>query len=95
MSLFFSETTTIHTGLVAEIWTKHLLLDRVMGYVFIPLDSIAYNNCGYSSYEQWYNIDSEQVVTNGEVQGTKNSTGHMILLNVHFETPYGECVCET
>lgn len=76
--------------MVVEIWTKHLILDRVMGYVFVPLDSIAYNQYDYSSYDQWYNIDSEQIVNNGEVQGTKNSTGHMILLNVHFDTPYGK-----
>jgi hypothetical protein len=70
-----------------EIWSKNLLLDRVIGYVYIPLDSIAYNQYDYTSYDQWYNVDSEQIVNNGVVQGTRNPTGHMIFLNVHYDTP--------
>lgn len=84
-----SETTTIDTGLVVEIWSKNLLLDRTIGYVYIPLDSIAYNQYDYSSFDQWYNVDSEQITNNGAVCGTKNPTGHMIFLNVHFDTPCG------
>jgi hypothetical protein len=38
--------------------------------------------------EQWLNIDAEQIIHNGEVQGTRDPTGHMLLLDMHFELPF-------
>jgi C2 domain len=86
-----SETSTIHTGLVVEVWSKNIILDRVLGFQFIPLDSLPYNQYDYpNSFEQWLNIDAEQVIVNGEVGGTRDPTGHSLLLDIHFEMPFGE-----
>lgn len=88
--LFFSETNTVHAGLLVEIWSKNVILDRTIGFQFIPLTSLPYNQYDYpSGYEQWFSIDSEQIIVNGEVQGTRNPTGHQLLLDLHFELPFG------
>lgn len=90
-SPFFSETSTVHTGLVVEVWSKNILLDRAIGFQYIPLQTVPYNQYEYpTGTEQWYNIDTEQIVVNGEVQGTRDPTGHMILLDLNFELPFGE-----
>lgn len=87
----FSETSTIHTGLLVEVWSKNIILDRPIGYQYIQLQTIPYNQYEYQTgTEQWYNIDTEQTVINGEVQGTRDPTGHMILLDLHFELPFGK-----
>lgn len=38
---------------------------------------------------QWYPIDMDLILMDGEVSGTKNPTGHMILLDCRFELPFG------
>lgn len=38
---------------------------------------------------QWLSLDAELELINGEVCGTHTPTGHMILLEAHFEPPYG------
>lgn len=87
----FSETSTVHTGLVVEVWSKNILLDRAVGFQYIPLVNVPYNQYEYpTGTEQWYNIDTEQIIVNGEVQGTRDPTGHMILLDLNFELPFGE-----
>jgi hypothetical protein len=74
-----------------EVWSKNIILDRVLGYQFIPLDSLPYNQYDYpNGYEQWFNIDAEQIMVNGEIGGTRDSTGHMLLLDLHFELPFGK-----
>jgi C2 domain len=89
-----SETSTIHAGLVVEVWSKNIILDRVLGFQFIPLDSLPYSQYDYpNSFEQWFNIDTEQVLVNGEVGGTRDPTGHSLLLDLHFEMPFGEWSC--
>lgn len=76
---------------MVEVWSKNILLDRALGFQFIPLDSLPYNQYDYpTGYEQWFNIDAEQVIVNGEVQGTRDPTGHMLLLDLHFELPFGK-----
>jgi len=76
---------------VVEVWAKNMLLDRAIGFQFIPLDLLPYNQYNYpAGYEQWFNLDSEQIIVNGEVQGTRDPTGHMLLLDLHFELPFGE-----
>lgn len=90
-NLTFSETSTIHAGLHVEVWSKNIILDRPLGFQFIPLDSLPYNQCNYpSGYEQWFSVDAEQIIINGDVQGTRDPTGHMILLDLHFELPFGK-----
>ena len=90
---FSSETNTVNTGLLVEVWTKGMILDRVLGYQYITLDTLPYNQYDDpANYEQWYSIDTEQVMMNGEVNGTRDPTGHMLLLNLHFELPFGEFI---
>lgn len=86
-----SETNTVHAGLLVEVWTKGMIIDRALGFQFITLDSLPYNQYNYpAAYEQWYNIDADVVMVNGEVGGTRDPTGHMLLLDLHFEMPFGE-----
>lgn len=87
---YFSETTAIsNSGVIVEVWCKNIILDRPLGYQYIPLDTLPYNQYEYpASYEQWFPIDAELVTVNGEVQGTREPTGHMILLDLHFELPF-------
>jgi hypothetical protein len=74
---------------VVEIWCKNIILDRALGFQYIPLETLPFNQYDYpASYEQWFNIDAELVTINGEVQGTRDPTGHMILLDLHFELPF-------
>lgn len=86
----YSETTaTSSSGVVIEVWCKNLILDRALGFQYIPLDTLPYNQFEYpATYEQWFQLDHELVTVNGEVQGTRDPTGHMILLDLHFELPY-------
>ena len=88
--LFNSETNaTSNSGVVIEVWCKNLILDRALGFQYIPLDTLPYNQFEYpATYEQWFTIDTDLVTVNGEVQGTRDPTGHMILLDLHFELPY-------
>lgn len=87
----FSETSTIHTGLLVEVWSKNIILDRAIGFQYIQLQTVPCSQYEYhTGNEQWYNIDTEQIIVNGEVQGTRDPTGHMILLDLHFELPFGE-----
>lgn len=88
--LNFSETGTTQTGLLVEVWSKNIILDRVLGFQYIHLDSLPYNQYDYGSSEQWVNIDTEQITHNGEIQGTKDPTGHLLLLDLHFELPFEE-----
>lgn len=70
-----------------------MILDRVLGYQYITLDTLPYNQYDDpTNYEQWYSIDTEQVMMNGEVNGTRDPTGHMLLLNLHFELPFGNYI---
>lgn len=74
---------------MVEVWSKNIILDRTLGFQYIPLDSLPYNQYDYNTgYEQWFSIDAEQIVHNGEVQGTRDPTGHMLLLDLHFELPF-------
>ncbi|KAL7012870.1 hypothetical protein ACKWTF_015090 [Chironomus riparius] len=85
----FETNATSNSGVVIEVWCKNLILDRALGFQYIPLDTLPYNQFEYpATYEQWFTIDTDLVTVNGEVQGTRDPTGHMILLDLHFELPY-------
>jgi hypothetical protein len=72
-----------------EVWSKNIIMDRALGFQYILLDSLPYNQYDYpTGFEQWFNIDAEQIIQNGEVQGTRNPTGHTLLLDLHFELPF-------
>lgn len=64
-----------------------MIWDRALGYQLIALDTIAYSTV--ETQGQWYQLDMELILMDGEVAGTRNPTGHMILLDCRFELPYG------
>lgn len=67
-----------------------MIWDRALGYCLIALDTISYNLA--TSHEKWYQLDMEVILMNGEVAGTRNPTGHMILLDCRFELPFGDFI---
>lgn len=70
------------------MWTKGIIWDRALGYKLIPLDQIARDT--NEKQEQWHQLDMELILMDGEVAGTKNPTGHYILLDCRFELPFGK-----
>lgn len=85
-----SETTTGDVGLVVEVFSKEMLIiNHPIGHKYIPLNTIPY---GYPNEmtSQWYTLDRELVTQNGVVVGSKDPTGHMLMLDCRFELPYGE-----
>lgn len=39
---------------------------------------------------QWLSLEAELVMRDGEVVGTKNPTGHSLLVDCRFELPFGK-----
>jgi hypothetical protein len=88
ISSLLSETNNVDTGLVVEVWCQGVFWDKALGFVYIRLDHISYNNL--NTNEKWYSIDTDVILLDGEVSGTSNETGHVILLDCRWELPYGE-----
>ncbi|XP_044739279.1 protein unc-13 homolog B isoform X7 [Chrysoperla carnea] len=67
-----------------------MIWDRAMGYHWIPLPSVQYSNeCGFQEGNgQWVSLEAELVMRDGEVVGTKNPTGHSLLVDCRFELPF-------
>ena len=65
-----------------------MIWDRALGYQYIKLNHIPYGNDITS--ERWYSVDTELHLLNGEISGTSQPTGHMLLLDCRFELPYGK-----
>ncbi|XP_077515798.1 protein unc-13 homolog B-like isoform X7 [Amblyomma americanum] len=83
---FIFETNRMDTGLVIEVWNKGMLWDKLVGCQWLPLMGIQYaTEVGEG---KWLSLDSELILADGEVRGTKNPTGHSILIEAHFELPY-------
>lgn len=64
-----------------------MIWDRALGYHLIALDTIPY--CKTETQGKWYQLDTDVILMDGEVAGTENPTGHMILLDCRFEPPFG------
>ena len=42
---------------------------------------------------QWLTLDSQVIMAENEICGTKDPTFHRVLLDTRFELPLGVCVC--
>ncbi|XP_025833551.1 protein unc-13 homolog A-like, partial [Agrilus planipennis] len=83
---FLFETNDINTGLLIEVWNKGMLWDRGVGYHYLPLHTV--NFAAEEGNGQWLSLDAELVMRDGEVVGTKNPTGHTLLVDYRFELPF-------
>nr|XP_024217218.1 phorbol ester/diacylglycerol-binding protein unc-13-like [Halyomorpha halys] len=83
---FLFETNDVNTGLLMEVWNKGMLWDRAMGYHWLPLPAVHYSN--EEGPGEWVSLDAELVMMDGEVVGTKDATGHSLLVDCRFELPF-------
>jgi protein unc-13 len=83
---FLFETMRLDTGLIVEVWNKGMLWDKLLGIHWLPLRKIQHSN--EEGKGKWLELDSELVITNGEVTGTRIPTEHRILIDARFELPY-------
>ncbi|RWS16439.1 protein unc-13 A-like protein [Dinothrombium tinctorium] len=83
---FLFETNRMDTGLLVELWNKGMLWDKLLGCHWMPLMGIQFaTEVGEG---QWISLDAELVMNEGEVCGTHTPTGHILLIEAHFEPPY-------
>ncbi|XP_032902756.1 protein unc-13 homolog A isoform X10 [Amblyraja radiata] len=82
---FMFEINRLDLGLTVEVWNKGLIWDTMVGTVWIPLRSIRQSN--EEGPGEWLTLDSEVIMTDNEICGTKDPTFHRILLDTRFELP--------
>uniref|UniRef100_A0A4W3H588 UN13A protein n=1 Tax=Callorhinchus milii TaxID=7868 RepID=A0A4W3H588_CALMI len=82
---FMFEINRLDLGLTVEVWNKGLIWDTMVGTVWIPLRSIRQSN--EDGPGEWLTLDSEVIMTDNEICGTKDPTFHRILLDTRFELP--------
>ncbi|XP_055514584.1 protein unc-13 homolog A-like [Leucoraja erinacea] len=82
---FMFEINRLDLGLTVEVWNKGLIWDTMVGTAWIPLRSIRQSN--EEGPGEWLTLDSEVIMTDNEICGTKDPTFHRILLDTRFELP--------
>ncbi|XP_069072751.1 protein unc-13 homolog A isoform X6 [Pleurodeles waltl] len=82
---FMFEINRLDLGLTVEVWNKGLIWDTMVGTVWIPLRTIRQSN--EEGPGEWLTLDSEVIMTDTEICGTKDPTLHCILLDTRFELP--------
>ncbi|KAL3866052.1 hypothetical protein ACJMK2_043393, partial [Sinanodonta woodiana] len=80
------ETMRLDTGLIIEVWSKGMLWDKLLGLHWLPLRKIPHSS--QEGVGKWLFMDSELIMQNGEVMGTRGPTGHSVLIDARFELPY-------
>ncbi|KAL4710990.1 hypothetical protein ACJJTC_017955, partial [Scirpophaga incertulas] len=83
---FLFEINDINLGLLVEVWNKGVIWDRAIGYHYLPLTTVAYNEqeCG----GRWIELEAQLMMRGSAVVGTTGPTGHVLLLDCRFEPPF-------
>ncbi|RXN30837.1 unc-13 -like protein [Labeo rohita] len=84
---FMFEINRLDLGLVVEVWNKGLIWDTLIGTAWIPLNTIRQSD--EEGPGEWTSLDSEVLMKEDEIYGTKNPTPHHVLLDTRFELPFG------
>uniref|UniRef100_A0A3Q1BEZ5 Unc-13 homolog A n=1 Tax=Amphiprion ocellaris TaxID=80972 RepID=A0A3Q1BEZ5_AMPOC len=82
---FMFEINRLDLGLTVEVWNKGLIWDTMVGTVWIPLRSIRQSN--EEGPGEWLTLDSQVIMADNEICGTKDPTLHLVLLDTRFELP--------
>ncbi|XP_058274897.1 protein unc-13 homolog A isoform X2 [Hemibagrus wyckioides] len=82
---FMFEINRLDLGLTVEVWNKGLIWDTMVGTVWIPLESIRQSN--EEGPGEWLTLDSQVIMADNEICGTKDPTFHRVLLDTRFELP--------
>ncbi|XP_048107486.1 protein unc-13 homolog A isoform X3 [Alosa alosa] len=82
---FMFEINRLELGLTVEVWNKGLIWDTMVGTLWIPLRSIRQSN--EEGPGQWLTLDSQVIMAENEICGTKDPTFHRVLLDTRFELP--------
>ncbi|XP_037106369.1 protein unc-13 homolog A isoform X3 [Syngnathus acus] len=82
---FMFEINRLDLGLAVEVWNKGLIWDTMVGTLWIPLSSIRQSN--EDGPGQWLTLDSNVIMSENEICGTKDPTFHRLLLDTRFELP--------
>uniref|UniRef100_A0A8C2J1K6 Unc-13 homolog Ba (C. elegans) n=1 Tax=Cyprinus carpio TaxID=7962 RepID=A0A8C2J1K6_CYPCA len=83
---FMFEINRLDLGLVVEVWNKGLIWDILIGTAWIPLNTIRQSD--EEGPGEWTSLDSEVLMKEDEIYGTKNPTPHQVLLDTRFELPF-------
>ncbi|XP_052796789.1 protein unc-13 homolog A-like isoform X8 [Mya arenaria] len=83
---FMFETDRLDAGMIIEVWNKGMLWDKLIGLHWLPLRSVHFSN--QEGEGKWMTLDSELIMQNGEIKGTRYPTGHSVLIEARFEIPY-------
>uniref|UniRef100_A0A8C7KC45 Unc-13 homolog A (C. elegans) n=1 Tax=Oncorhynchus kisutch TaxID=8019 RepID=A0A8C7KC45_ONCKI len=82
---FMFEINRLDLGLTVEVWNKGLIWDTMVGTLWIPLQNIRQSN--EDGPGQWLTLDSQVIMAENEITGTKDPTFHRVLLDTRFELP--------
>ncbi|CAL8308760.1 unnamed protein product [Lota lota] len=80
-----SEINRLDLGLTVEVWNKGLIWDTMVGTLWIPLHSIRQSD--EDGPGQWLTLDSNVIMAENEICGTKDPTFHRVVLDTRFELP--------
>ena len=102
---FLFQTAGHETGLLVELWNKGSLWNKLLGCVWIQLDSVVYRPTAEQQTEEgalagnpdgylqgtWYFLDTDVLYDDrNRILGTARSTEHMLLISCHFEPSINE-----